>query len=79
MEISGCEGVKRAAAAGIGLAFASRYAITLEVAQKILTVPEIQELQFARSLSLIARKDARPPATALAFSASIQKRKLSRL
>ena len=79
MEINGCEGVKRAVAAGIGIAFVSRYAITLEVAQKILNVPEIQELQFARSLFLIARKNARPSATILAFSASIQKGKLSRL
>ena len=35
MKINECEGVKRAVAAGIGLAFASRYAIS-EVAQKIL-------------------------------------------
>lgn len=79
MEMNGCEGMKRAVAAGIGLAFASRYSITLEVAQKILNVPEIQELQFARSLFLIARKNAHPSAVVLAFSALIQKRKPSRL
>lgn len=73
LEMTGCEGVKRAVAAGLGVAFVSRHAITLEVAQKVVTVPEISELRFARQLSLITRKDARPSAAALAFLALMRK------
>ncbi|HLE29144.1 MAG TPA: selenium metabolism-associated LysR family transcriptional regulator [Anaerolineales bacterium] len=73
LEMTGCEGVKRAVAAGLGVAFVSRCAITLEVAQKAVSVSEIPELRFARQLSLIARKDARPSAAALAFLALMRK------
>ncbi len=73
LEMTGGEGVKRAVAAGLGVAFVSRYAIALEVAQKVVSVPEIPELRFARQLSLIARKDARPSAAALAFLALMRK------
>lgn len=73
LEMTGCEGVKRAVSAGLGVAFVSRYAITLEVAQKVVGVPEIPELRFARQLSLITRKDARPSAAILAFLALMGK------
>ncbi len=67
MELSGCEAVKRAVAAGLGLAFVSRYATTLEIAQGILYTPEIPELCFERDLFVVTRKEARPSAAALAF------------
>lgn len=73
LEMTGCEAVKRAVAAGLGVAFVSRHAIALEVAQKAVSVPEISELRFARQLSLIARKDARPSAASLAFLALVRK------
>jgi DNA-binding transcriptional LysR family regulator len=67
MEMSGPEGVKRAVAAGLGIAFISRHAITLEVAQKLVDVPDFPQLRFSRPLFLITRKDARPSAASLAF------------
>jgi DNA-binding transcriptional LysR family regulator len=73
LELTGCEGVKRAVAAGLGVAFVSQHAITLEVAQKVVSVPEIPELRFTRQLSLITRKDARPSAALLAFLALMGK------
>lgn len=73
LEMTGCEGVKRAVSAGLGVAFVSRYAIALEVAQKVVSVLEIPELRFARQLSLITRKDARPSAAILAFLALMGK------
>jgi len=73
MELSGCEAVKRAVGAGLGVAFVSRYAITLEVAHRLVSVPPISEVRFARQLFLIARKDARPSAALLAFLALMGK------
>lgn len=73
LQMTGCEGVKRAVAAGLGVAFVSRRAIALEVAQKVVTVPDISELRFARPLLLISRKDARPSAASLAFLALMGK------
>ena len=73
LEMSGCEAVKRAVSAGLGVAFVSRYAIALELAHRLVSVPEIPELHFSRQLFLIARKDARPSAASLAFLALMQK------
>jgi len=67
MEMSGSEAVKRAVAAGLGIAFISYHAIALEVAQKLVAVPAIPELRFRRPLFRITRKDARPSAASLAF------------
>jgi len=69
MELLGCEAVKRAVAAGLGVAFVSRHAIALEMAQQLVSVPDIPELRFRRPLCILTRKDARPPAAALAFLA----------
>jgi DNA-binding transcriptional LysR family regulator len=67
MEMSGSEAVKRVVAAGLGIAFISRHAIALEVAQKLFDVPDVPQLRFSRPLLLITRKDARPSAAAAAF------------
>jgi DNA-binding transcriptional LysR family regulator len=69
MEIAGCEAVKRAVAAGLGVAFVSRHAIALEMAQQLVSIPNIPELRFRRPLFILTRKDARPSAAALAFLA----------
>jgi len=69
MELSGCEAVKRAVAAGLGVAFVSHHAIALEMAQQPVSVPNIPELRFRRLLFILTRKDARPSAAALAFLA----------
>ncbi|HLB48230.1 MAG TPA: selenium metabolism-associated LysR family transcriptional regulator [Anaerolineales bacterium] len=76
LEMSGCEAVKRVVSAGLGVAFVSRYAIALELAHRLVSVPEIPELHFSRQLFLIARKDARPSAASLAFLALMQKGKV---
>jgi DNA-binding transcriptional LysR family regulator len=73
LEMTGCEGVKRAVAAGLGVAFVSRRAVALEVAQRLVSVLEVSELHFARQLYLLTRKDARPSAATLAFLAIVLK------
>jgi len=76
MELAGCEAVKRAVAAGLGVAFVSRHAIELEMAQQLVSVPDIPELRFMRPLFILTRKDARPSAAALAFLALAVKSRL---
>ncbi len=73
LELAGCEAVKRAVEAGLGVAFVSHLAIKLEVAHQVVDVPAIPELRFKRSLSIMARKDARPSAATLAFLALMGK------
>ncbi|HEY4690946.1 MAG TPA: LysR substrate-binding domain-containing protein [Anaerolineae bacterium] len=73
LEMTGCEAVKRAVSAGLGVAFVSQYAIQLELAHRLLHVPDISELRFARQLFVLARKDARPSAATLAFIALLGK------
>jgi DNA-binding transcriptional LysR family regulator len=74
MELAGCEAVKRAVAAGLGLAFVSRRTVTLEAAHGLVHLPEIADLRFQRQLYVLTRKDARLPAAALAFLALAVKR-----
>ena len=76
VEMSGCEGVKRAVAAGLGVAFISKRAIEMELAQSCLKVPEIPALKIPRKLYVITRKDARPSASALAFLALVMKKEI---
>lgn len=73
LEMAGCEAVKRVVAAGLGIAFVSRLAVTLEVAHQLVQQAEIQELRFTRPLVLLSRKEARLPAAALRFSAMVTK------
>lgn len=73
MELSGCEAVKRAVAAGLGLGFVSRHAIALEVAYGLLTIVDEPGLRFRRPLYLVTRKDARPSPAVLAFMAHVLK------
>lgn len=73
LELSGCEAVKRTVAAGLGVAFVSRHAITLEVAHKLVSVVEMPEMRISRQLFLVARKNARPSAASLAFLALMRK------
>ena len=71
MELPGCEAVKRAVAAGLGIAWISRQAITLEVAHNLVCVPQIPALRVSRHLYALTRKDARPTAASLAFLAQV--------
>jgi len=67
MEIADCEAVKRTVAAGLGVAYVSRHAIALEMAQQLVSVPNIPELRFRRPLLILTRKDARPSAATRPF------------
>jgi DNA-binding transcriptional LysR family regulator len=73
LEIAGSEGVRRAVAAGLGVGFASRRSVSLEIAQGLLQVAEIPELRIMRTLFALSRKDARPSAATLAFLALLVK------
>ncbi len=71
MELPGCEAVKRGVAAGLGVAFVARRAVTLEIAHNLVCAPEIPALRLSRHLYVLTRKDARPTAAGLAFLALI--------
>ena len=71
MELPGCEAVKRAVAAGLGIAWISRHAIALEVAYKLIYAPALPALRILRHLYALTRKDARPTAASLAFLALV--------
>ncbi len=73
LELCGCEAVKRAVAAGMGIAFVSGYSVTLEIASGILRIVTIPELRLERELSIVSHKDVRPSAAALAFLALLRK------
>lgn len=73
LEMNGCEAVKRAVAAGLGLSFVSRYAIDLELAQGVLTVLRASGLTLPRQLYVVSRKDIRLSPAALAFLALVRK------
>lgn len=65
--LQGSEGVKQAVIAGLGIAMASRYAITFEVQYGILRALPVSDLQVERDLTLVWRKDVRLPGAAVAF------------
>lgn len=69
----GCEGVKRAVMAGLGISFVSRHAVELELAHGLLVVLEDPRLRADRELSIVSHKDVRPSAAALAFLAHLRK------
>lgn len=73
LELRGCEGVKRAVAAGLGISFVSRHAVELELAQGLLVMLEGPEFHANRELSIVSHKDVRPSAAALAFLAHLRK------
>jgi DNA-binding transcriptional LysR family regulator len=71
--INGCEGVKRAVAAGLGISFVSHHAIELERVQGMVKVLAGEELRLERALLIVTHKDIRPSAAALAFLAYVRK------
>jgi DNA-binding transcriptional LysR family regulator len=71
--VNGCEGVKRAAAAGLGISFVSHHAVELELAQRSVTVLAGEAMRLPRQLFIITHKDIRPSAAALAFLAHARK------
>ena len=73
LEMAGCEGVRRGVAAGLGVGFASRRSLALELAQGLLCISPIAEFTFQRPLYTLARKDRRHTSAALAFLAALGK------
>ena len=73
LELRGCEGVKHAVAAGLGLSVVSRMAIEMEMSAGVLGVIRGEGLSLPRSLQIITRKDRRPSAAGLAFLAYSRK------
>jgi LysR family transcriptional regulator, putative pyruvate carboxylase regulator len=67
LRLQGCEGVRQAVMAGLGIGMVSRYAITREVQHGVLRVLPISDFQVERELTLIWRKGVRLPATAVAL------------
>jgi DNA-binding transcriptional LysR family regulator len=74
LEMPSCEAVKRAVAAGLGLSFVSRYAINLELNEKVLTLLRGPGLSLSRQWYVISRKEARLSPATLAFLAFARKR-----
>ena len=73
MELAGCEAVKRGAMAGMGIAGVSGYSVEMEVRQGLLGIIIVEGLRLERQISIISRKDVRPSAATLAFTALAHK------
>jgi DNA-binding transcriptional LysR family regulator len=73
LEMAGCEGVKRGVAAGLGVGFASRRALTLELDRGLVGISPVAEFTFPRQLYTLARKDRRHTPAALVFLSALSK------
>lgn len=73
MELHGCEAVKRGVMAGMGIAAVSGYSVELELRQGLLRTLAVEGLRLERDISIVSRKDVRPSAAALAFTALVHK------
>lgn len=73
MELAGCEMVKRGVMAGMGIAAVSGYAVGVEMRHGLLKVISVEGLLLEREISIVSRKDVRPTAAALAFTALAHK------
>lgn len=73
LELNGCEAVKRAAAAGMGIAMISGFSITCEVEHGMLKIVDIPDLRLHRELSIVSHKDVRPSVASLAFLSLVRK------
>lgn len=73
LEISGCKGVKKAVAAGLGLSVVSRRAVEMELAAGALAIIQGEAFHLSRRLHIVTRKDRRPSVAGLAFLADLRK------
>ncbi len=73
MELAGCEAVKRGVMAGMGIAAVSGYSVEMELHQGLLKTLPVEGLRLEREISIVSRKDVRPTAAALAFTALAHK------
>lgn len=73
MELAGCEAVKRGVMAGMGIAAVSRFSAEMETRLGLLKVIPVEEPRLEREIAMISRKDVRPTAATLAFTALAKK------
>ena len=67
MELNGSEAVKRAVAAGVGLAVVSEHSVEEELRQRALHALRIDGLPLEREMSIISHRDTRHSAATMAF------------
>lgn len=67
LELNGCEAVKQAVMAGVGVAVVSRFSASLELRCGVLRAVAVPELTLTRDLHIVTRKDARPSTALLVF------------
>ncbi len=69
MELNGSEAVKRAVAAGVGVAVVSRHSVEDELKQGVLHALRIEGLKMDRQMSVVAHRETRLSAAGAAFLA----------
>ena len=67
MDLNGSEAVKRAVAAGVGIAVVSEHSVEYETENGLLHGLRIEGLKLEREMTIIAHKEVRSSAAALAF------------
>jgi DNA-binding transcriptional LysR family regulator len=72
-ELAGCEAVKQAVAAGLGIAAVSSFSVACELAAGRVRLVAVDDVTMARPLHIVTPKDVRPAAAALAFVALLRK------
>ena len=72
-ELQSSEGVKRSAAAGLGVSLVSRRMIEQELQHKILVILSGIGLDVSSHIYIVSRKDLRPSTSMLAFIAHVRK------
>lgn len=72
MELNGSEAVKRAVAAGVGIAVVPEHSVESELKQGVLRALHVDGLSLERQMSVIAHRDVRLSAAAAAFLALLK-------
>ncbi|MBI3970767.1 MAG: LysR family transcriptional regulator [Chloroflexi bacterium] len=72
-ELAGCEAVKQAVAAGLGIAAVSQYSVACELAAGRVRQVSVDGVAMVRPLHIVTPKDVRAAAAALAFLALLRK------
>jgi DNA-binding transcriptional LysR family regulator len=73
MELSGCEGIKRGVVAGLGISYASRRTIEMELKMGTITILNIPELIIDRTIYIATQKEKRLSMAALTFLGQIHR------
>lgn len=73
MELNGSEAVKRAVAAGVGVAVVSEHSVEYEIEHGLLHGLKIEGLSLEREMSVISHREVRLSAAAVAFLSMLEK------